>query len=332
MAAAFDDLLFNKSTFADLGAANQLPSIVINATNLSSRRTFTFTDDEFWEHGSRLDTFPVSLAVAASAAFPGLLHNLTLHNYREFRGPHGAGVAVLMDAGIADNLGLGTLVEMARSSFAISWGGRNPPDLRADGPRGCLLILANAELSPFARGPIRGGKDSVLDLFVSRNVLEFSDVLFAAQGELREKQFGPAVIGGLPLPLKLFEDDPVTRKRCGRRCACLVWHVALGAGITRFVQGQEDSNYLLALHHLVNKMPTRFFLKGPKGCSTANNQDALFEAARALVREDVEAVRQVCDWMAKRGLKPSGCIESSKQQDQQGSRARPALCRIEEGP
>jgi hypothetical protein len=49
----------------------------------------------------------------------------------------------------------------------------------------------------------------------------------------------------------------------------------------------------------INKMPTRFFLKGPKGCSTANNQDALFEAARALVREDVEAVRQVCDWMAK---------------------------------
>jgi hypothetical protein len=59
---------------------------------------------KFRELGSRLDTFPISLAVTSSAAFPGVFHNVVLQNYEGHDRTHGRfGDAVLMDAGLVDN-------------------------------------------------------------------------------------------------------------------------------------------------------------------------------------------------------------------------------------
>lgn len=53
---------------------------------------------------------------------------------------------------------------------------------------------------------------------------------------------------------------------------------------------------------MVNRIPTRFKLTGPDGLTPEALQDALFEAARRLLREDAGALAAVCRWFADHGL------------------------------
>ena len=83
MAEVFDETLFDEKTFEDLERryeSSDMPFIAINATNMSTGQQFTFSQRTFDLLGSDLSTFPVSRAVAASAAFPGLLSPITLKN------------------------------------------------------------------------------------------------------------------------------------------------------------------------------------------------------------------------------------------------------------
>ena len=77
--------LYNREIFQDAGfrrlQANGRPFIILNATNLGTERRFAFTQEYFDLMGSRLDTYPVSRAVAASSAFPFLLAPVSLKNY-----------------------------------------------------------------------------------------------------------------------------------------------------------------------------------------------------------------------------------------------------------
>jgi NTE family protein len=83
LAEKFDQKIFEEKTFADLLARNQRPFILINSTDMSPGRRFEFTQDQFDLLYSDLGSYPVGHAVAASAAFPGLLTPLTLHNYKK---------------------------------------------------------------------------------------------------------------------------------------------------------------------------------------------------------------------------------------------------------
>ncbi len=76
-----DGDIFEKQTFADLLKKNQRPFIIINATDMSLGRRFTFTQEQFDLLYSDLSTFPIGYAVVASGAFPGVLTPLTLNNY-----------------------------------------------------------------------------------------------------------------------------------------------------------------------------------------------------------------------------------------------------------
>ncbi len=60
---------------------DKAPFVILNATDMSGGRTFEFTQEAFSELCSDLTTFPVTRAVAASAAFPLLLHPLPLRNH-----------------------------------------------------------------------------------------------------------------------------------------------------------------------------------------------------------------------------------------------------------
>ena len=80
----YDERIFEGSTYADLRLRNRRPFIVVNATDLTRGQRFEFTQDDFDLLGSDLEQLPVGWAVAASAAFPGLLSPL---RFKYFAGP-----------------------------------------------------------------------------------------------------------------------------------------------------------------------------------------------------------------------------------------------------
>ncbi|MQA90736.1 MAG: patatin-like phospholipase family protein [Gemmatimonas sp.] len=78
-AATWDQRLFGDATFGDL--IGRRPLIIINAADMSLGATFSFTQEQFDPLCANLADFPLSRAVAASSAFPGLLSPLTLENH-----------------------------------------------------------------------------------------------------------------------------------------------------------------------------------------------------------------------------------------------------------
>jgi NTE family protein len=83
MADTFDRQFFEGKTFGDLLAKNERPFIIINSTNASLASRFEFTQDQFDLLYSDLGSFPIGHAVAASAAFPGLLTPMALRNHEK---------------------------------------------------------------------------------------------------------------------------------------------------------------------------------------------------------------------------------------------------------
>jgi NTE family protein len=76
----YDRLLFNGATFGDL-RGKDTPALFIQATDIVDGIYFGFTPGYFSLICSDLDSFPISRAVAASAAFPGPFGAITLKNY-----------------------------------------------------------------------------------------------------------------------------------------------------------------------------------------------------------------------------------------------------------
>jgi predicted acylesterase/phospholipase RssA len=138
LADSFSSHLFSRKgkelTFGDLRPDR--PRLLINATDLQSGRRFVFSNETFDEINSDLSKYPISNAVAASAAVPVLMHQVTLRDfstsYKQYR--H------LIDGGVVDNLGVQTLVEayMAQVKSAADSGRPDPY------PRGAVLIVLDA--------------------------------------------------------------------------------------------------------------------------------------------------------------------------------------------
>ena len=139
LAETFQSTLFSRDgrglTFADLRADR--PRLLINSTDLQSGRKFIFCDDTFDGLNSDLGKFPIAWACAASAAVPVLLHQVTLRDYstifKQYR--H------FIDGGIADNLGIQSLVEVYDSQSQAAVAERRPPPY----PRGAIFIVIDAK-------------------------------------------------------------------------------------------------------------------------------------------------------------------------------------------
>lgn len=150
MAEVFDEVLFQKSTYAALGefGAGKRPIWLANATEAMLGERIAFSGEFFSKIGSDLLSFPISSAVMASAAFPGVFNNVTLAAYRhpsENRptSPEPLGYVHLYDGGPADNLGLEALIYMAAShsnARTVQGRFRGP---QAKGTR-CLLLVVDA--------------------------------------------------------------------------------------------------------------------------------------------------------------------------------------------
>ena len=76
----YDKLLFEKKTFQEI-ADSQGPLIVINATNAALGAQFSFTGSQFAPICTDLMTYPVSRAVTASSAVPGVFTSIILKNH-----------------------------------------------------------------------------------------------------------------------------------------------------------------------------------------------------------------------------------------------------------
>jgi predicted acylesterase/phospholipase RssA len=80
-ATFYNQRVFDEHTYQDLLDRNRRPLIVVNATDLTRRHRFAFTQDDFDLLGSDLASLPVGWAVAASSAFPILLSPLRLQYF-----------------------------------------------------------------------------------------------------------------------------------------------------------------------------------------------------------------------------------------------------------
>jgi NTE family protein len=167
----YDDLLFKGATFGDLMARSNRPFLNINATDVASGARFEFTQDQFDLIHSDLSKFPISRAVAASAAFPVLLTPVILKNYsaeqpqpepqwitsilddpmsstrlgyvasqaRSYSNEHRQFIH-LLDGGLADNLGLRGALDRAIAHEQLAQAPGMPWKL----PRRVALIVVDA--------------------------------------------------------------------------------------------------------------------------------------------------------------------------------------------
>ncbi|MCY1162735.1 MAG: patatin-like phospholipase family protein [Pseudomonadota bacterium] len=172
------DELYRGRTFGDLWTRPGRPRLLISATDLSLGSSFDFSWDQFSRICSDLASVPLSFAVASSSAVPLVLSPVTVKNYAGSCRPqavsedapaegHGdyrmrmlraqldsyQDVASrpfihLVDGGVADNLGLRSLLDRSMSEGGIR---RALRDLPKGVVRKLVLIAVNAERDPSAR-------------------------------------------------------------------------------------------------------------------------------------------------------------------------------------
>jgi NTE family protein len=164
----FDRLLFSGATFDDVSIPpekNGPPRLLLNAA-IASRTSvgreklyssgydvlplghngFTFTEAAFEELNISRKTFPISKAVAASGAFPGVFGAVAIRDNKldPHRSPVNGlpmdGVEVgyvhLVDGGIVDNLGINALLHSVVKAKS-----------HLTGKKTCLLIIVDAHVS-----------------------------------------------------------------------------------------------------------------------------------------------------------------------------------------
>jgi NTE family protein len=193
--------VFDGATFADLERPGA-PAVVINATDLGSGMRFPFYRGYFDLICADIDQYPVSRAVAASSAVPGLLSPISLESYAGRCGyqtldwitqsakDEGSTVRKteaklmlsyldrekrpwlhLVDGGIADNLGLRSFYN--RVSLA---GGLEAafPDAKHPGGRQVLMILVNAIVKETPEWALVSQNPSLVEVIGSVSSIQLS--------------------------------------------------------------------------------------------------------------------------------------------------------------
>lgn len=147
----YDQLLFKGATFADLADRPNRPFLIMNATDVASGVRFEFTQDQFDLIGSDLSKFPLSRAVAASAALPGRLSPIEIQDYSaapqhhepdQIRQTH---YIHLLGGGNADNLAISGPVDKAIAFEGLTIA---TPTAVVTNPKRIALIIVDAHNGP----------------------------------------------------------------------------------------------------------------------------------------------------------------------------------------
>ena len=167
--------LFKGKTFGDLAEHEGQPSLLISATDLSLGASFEFTWRQFSLICSDLDSVPLSFAVAASSAVPIALSPLSLKNYndtcaqpvnlaesdagayrvrllresqRSYLDATDRPYIHLVDGGLADNLGLRSLLDRSQAEGGLRRAVRR---MSATPIQKLVIFAVNAERDPTER-------------------------------------------------------------------------------------------------------------------------------------------------------------------------------------
>lgn len=162
----YNQTIFDRKKFGDL--RKDAPFIVINATDLSLGQGFAFTNYHFKWICSDLDSYPISRAVAASSAVPVLFSPITLENHaaecnyspiiwssrdssdryqqalqiKKYRDSQQYKYLHLVDGGVADNLGIRSLIDMTTYNGNSMWNTFNAYKMQKT--KKLIFIVVNA--------------------------------------------------------------------------------------------------------------------------------------------------------------------------------------------
>jgi NTE family protein len=371
LAEVFNDKVMGGQsvTFGALGARGPMrPAVYFNATDTTNGgERFVFSDDRFLRRlGSRLDEFPISMAMATSGAFPGVFNSVTLRKFSldpAIRSQEEGLVAQrqyvhLIDGGSADNFGTDTLIDLARQHFIARFN-------RRQSPSDCMIMVIdshvpNAAISDAQQSDRRNVFSSVIDL----NFLDAIDALLSnrrndaltAMGINRSKSLtrfnvnmNEQVIEYNITPYRRVSQFPIlyyeqdgkaidrpqfaaepdnlelrdVQQSTPKTFMCTAWHIGLDDAHwvvpwkqsadgkiepvkLRDPQDQQLLAYRVKLARVVKQVPTNYKLEGPKRCTGEFVQQALYDVAKIVVRQDQPSVTAVCDWFKQNGLDTKG--------------------------
>lgn len=277
MKTVFDKFLFDGKTFMDMGEIG--PKILINTTSLISERKFVFTEKEFENLHSRIDTFPVSEAVMASGAFPGAFHNVTLKNYRTKTESY----VHLFDGGPADNLGVKTLLDILEKLYS-----------KEKKPRGCFLFIVDAHTGERGKGARERDTRRFTDFIIDDNVMDSADVMLT----LRRSEILSKVNITKPA-ITPYAEFTVPE----RNDKCWVWHFSFDGLFRLGARARE-------VRKVVNGIDTAYRLQASEAdeqLTAQELQDYLYEAAKILVRGDKDHLKKTCEWFIDKGFRDIPC-------------------------
>jgi hypothetical protein len=275
-----------------------LPAIVINATTLSGQN-FVFTDESFRTRlNSRLDTFPLSHAIMASAAFPGVFQNVTLQDYSW----QGEQYLHLFDGGPSDNLGVEALQEAVRALDAKTREGHQAL-------QGCMMILVDSFTNVARRREEEASRKTdtrkLLDFIVDDNFANAVDAMLSHRREdsLQAMGYPFEDFPGIDLNTAIgkraywsYQPLRLVRNAAQPDLVCHVWHLTF----QRLDYLASKAGGMSALPVDVNEISTQFRLGGVLGNQVGRDENALYEAARILTQDDQEArgeaMKQLQEW------------------------------------
>lgn len=359
LAELFERFLFDgrRPVFGDLGERGPLrPALYFNATDTTAGgERFVFEQERFFELlGSDLSSYPLAWAMAASGAFPGVFNSVTLRRYgldpfirgKELDSVHERRYVHLIDGGTTDNLGVQTLIELARKHHV---GRVNAGELAT----GCLLIVIdahvpNAGIAQAIQSDRRNFGSTLLDL----NFLDAIDAMLSVHRDSTLESLGIHRSGSnrrfdVDLGGGLIEYDVAPYSRVGsleigyhdqgglasangmgeastaRHFTCTTWHVPL-QGVQSIWPWRMSSNrpipldpknerdrpvfaYRGRLERLVTQVDTSYKLSGPPNCSTELVRRSLHDVAHIAVRQDKDALDRICGWFGSRGIQLDQC-------------------------
>lgn len=176
LASVFGNLVFENKTYGEIPRPDE-QMLIVNATNLSWGGTFSFNKSKVDYIQSDLKKLPVAVAVAASAAYPGVLRAVTLRNFGiSWRRAY----LHLIDGGVADNLALETLSEIYGNH------------LKRAREKQCLLMLVDAHLDylDFSGSGDLPERAGILDSLVDTNALSAVSILLQTRRDQRLYDLG----------------------------------------------------------------------------------------------------------------------------------------------
>ncbi|MEE9310233.1 MAG: patatin-like phospholipase family protein [Cocleimonas sp.] len=201
----YNQFIFKKKRFRDI--RKDAPYIVINATDLSLGQGFAFTDNHFRWICSNLDDYPISRAVAASSAVPILFSPITLKNHaakcnyspiiwadkntnantststnkkkryeqslqiKKYRNHEQYKYLHLVDGGVADNLGIRSLIDLTAYQGNSLWNTLNTYKMQKT--KKLVFIVVNALGFPNLKTSKRRLSPSTLDVIETTARIQF---------------------------------------------------------------------------------------------------------------------------------------------------------------